>query len=601
MTIQDAKKAFRDYFANNADDEIVKSNIGEQGYNERGYHKLSGPGGAEIFINLLTDDKVEFYVYGSIDANAKGGLLSKIRSAKIDPTQWNFGENVSVKWGPNTNNGNGDSGNGHVLDVSTGLSWKNLEQDENNQIKNKACSIYSQFWKAINLLFPLAGRRARRPALNRKMKLSYNLIVFGAPGTGKSHYLDDLCGKKKKDVIGNSDSDESYFARCERVTFYPTYSYAQFVGSYKPVMKDVDKDGFEVSPEKKGAPTRKVIGYEFVPGPFLQILKEALLNEGKNYLLIVEEINRANAAAVFGDVFQLLDRNDDGKSEYSITPSQEMIEYLERKCSDGKDGIAKDVASLRIPSNLYIWATMNSADQGVFPLDTAFKRRWDFEYMSLDDNKSYDKCSVEVGKDCSCDWGDLRRAINSLLKRNQVNEDKLLSSSFVRPDGDDVISSSRFKMKVLMYLWEDAARMCRRNVFAEGQGAFSDLIKAWDNVKYSEGDDDILKKVFQFNDSKEEQILFSQREDVPGSENPEETKGEGDEGGEPGKHAEETGAAAEQQKEVKAQKTQDEHQGDEGTATETVEPKGPTEGDEPAKPVEAKVKLDPGNTHKNDE
>ena len=375
MTIQDAKKAFRDYFANNADDEIVRSNVGEQRYSShKAYHKLSGPGGAEIFINLLTDDTVEFYVYGSIDANAKGGLLSKIRSAKNDPTQWNFGENVNVKWGPRTNNGNGGSGKGHVLDVDTGLSWKNLEQDESNQIKDKACSIYSQFWKAINNVFPLADRRARRPALNRKMKLSYNLIVFGAPGTGKSHYLDDLCGKKKKDVIGDSDSDESYFARCERVTFYPTYSYAQFVGSYKPVMKDVDKDGFEVSPEKKGAPTRKVIGYEFVPGPFLQILKEALLNEEKNYLLIIEEINRANAAAVFGDVFQLLDRNDDGESEYSITPSREMSEYLERKSSDGKDDVAKDVDSkLWIPSNLYIWATMNSADQGVFPLDTAFK------------------------------------------------------------------------------------------------------------------------------------------------------------------------------------------------------------------------------------
>lgn len=419
-----------------------------------------------------------------------------------------------------------------------------------------------------------------------------NRIVFGAPGTGKSRLLE----VDRKKTVENEEGEikKRFFedSCCERVTFYPTYSYAQFVGSYKPVMKDVDKDGFEPDPAKKGERTRKVIAYEFVPGPFLRILKEALRNRGKNYLLIIEEINRANAAAVFGDVFQLLDRNDDGESEYSITPSREMNEYLERKNSDGKDG--KDVTSeLRIPSNLYIWATMNSADQGVFPLDTAFKRRWDFEYMSLDDNKRYDDYSVEVGKDCSCDWGDLRKAINSLLKRNQVNEDKLLSSSFVRPDGDDVIRSSRFKMKVLMYLWEDAARMCRRNVFAEGQGAFSDLIKAWDSVRYSEGDGDILKKVFQFNDSKEEQLLFSQREDVPVSENPEEPKVVGEvetelkpptkevSGNGPGAEAEGAGADAEKSKEVEAQKPQDKPKGDEGTATKNVEPKA--QGDETAK------------------
>ncbi len=621
MTIRNAKQAFRDYFANNADDEIVKSNVGmDRQIDDRAYHKLSGPGVAEIFINLLTDDKVEFYVYGSINANARDGLLYKIKSEKTDPTQWDFGENVSVKWGPNTNNGNGGSGKGHVLDVSTGLSWKNLEQDENNLIKNKACSIYSQLWKAINRLFPLADRRVRRSASNREKKLSYNLIVFGAPGTGKSHYLDDLRGKKMKDVIGDSNSDESYFAHYERVTFYPTYSYAQFVGSYKPVMKAVDKDGIELGPAKNDEHTRKAIAYEFVPGPFLRILKDAWRNQNKNYLLIIEEINRANAAAVFGDVFQLLDRNNDnGESEYSISPSREMIEYLRRKSSDGRDGVANDVAlKLRIPSNLYIWATMNSADQGVFPLDTAFKRRWDFEYMSLDGNKSNDGCSVDVGKDCSCKWRDLRKAINSLLKRNQVNEDKLLSSSFVHPDGDEVISSGRFKMKVLMYLWEDAARMCRRTVFKEGLGTFSDLIEEWDSVKYSEGDEDILKKVFQFDDSKAERLKLSQREDVPDSGT---TEGAGDEGtkeGQPTKEvsandhgaengidaaasAEGLGADAEKKKDEATLKPQDETKGDEGSATINVEPKEKTQEGETARPEDAKGEEDAGNAHKDDE
>ena len=632
MTIRNAKQAFRDYFANNADDEIVKSNVGmDRQIDDRAYHKLSGPGVAEIFINLLTDDKVEFYVYGSINANARDGLLYKIKSEKTDPTQWDFGENVSVKWGPNTNNGNGGSGKGHVLDVSTGLSWKNLEQDENNLIKNKACSIYSQLWKAINRLFPLADRRVRRSASNREKKLFYNLIVFGAPGTGKSHYLDDLRGKKMKDVIGDSNSDESYFAHYERVTFYPTYSYAQFVGSYKPVMKAVDKNGIELGPTKKDKRTRKAIAYEFVPGPFLRILKDALRNKEKNYLLIIEEINRANAAAVFGDVFQLLDRDDEGNSEYSITPSREMIEYLERKDDNGKDGVPESQArELRMSSNLYIWATMNSADQGVFPLDTAFKRRWDFEYKPLDpkdrEQKEMDQVDVEVGVNCKCSWGKIRQAINGLLKRNYVNEDKLLSFSFVRADGNkggkNFISSRRFKMKVLMYLWEDAARMCRRNVFAEGLGTFSDLIKEWDSVKYSEEDDDILKKVFQFNSSnKIEQLQFTQRESETVSENPEEEKDARNEGirqEQPTEGTSANGPDTENDDEIKAdaEEVEDAAAGPKKPAAQEAEnlpngikepvapdvaPEGQVQKDETAKTADAKGEEDAGNAPKDDE
>ena len=190
-----------------------------------------------------------------------------------------------------------------------------------------------------------------------------------------------------------------------------------------------------------------------------------------------------------------------------------------RKDKDG-DGIKEDKArELKIPSNMYIWATMNSADQGVFPLDTAFKRRWDFKYKSLDDNTNNDKCIVEVGKDCVCQWGELRKAINSVLKRNQVNEDKLLSSSFVRPDKDKVISAERFKMKVLMYLWEDAARMSRKNVFAEGLSIFSDLMEMWDSVRYKEGDEDLMKSLFRFRDSKDERLVLKQREESVASAN----------------------------------------------------------------------------------
>ena len=368
---------------------------------------------------------------------------------------------------------------GNVYRYITKIEWKTVKENNNRD------SIYNVYKEIINSLNKVGAFDLPRPknkntgvsAASIDNELSRNLIVFGAPGTGKSNHLK----KESEREIDNEDGiKKAFFEKCNRVTFYPTYSYAQFVGSYKPVMKDVDKDGFA---PKNGEPTRKAIAYEFVPGPFLRILKDALRNENedKNYLLIIEEINRANAAAVFGDVFQLLDRKD-GASEYSITPSCEIVEYLMRKDEDG-DGIKEDKArELKIPSNMYIWATMNSADQGVFPLDTAFKRRWDFEYMSLDKNTSNDNCDVLVGRECTCKWGKLRKVINDILKRNHVNEDKLLSSSFVRSDKNTVISLGQFTMKVLMYLWEDAARMYRKNVFADGLGALSDLMDAWEKL-----------------------------------------------------------------------------------------------------------------------
>ena len=312
----------------------------------------------------------------------------------------------------------------------------------------------------------------------------YNLIVFGAPGTGKSRYLDDL--RQRSDGDGDDvDSDEngSLFEEYERVTFYPTYSYAQFVGTYKPVMK----------PKAHGAPGEEEIAYEFVPGPFLRVLVKALNTPQKGYCLVIEEINRANAAAVFGDVFQLLDRKD-GVSEYAITASEDVKRFLagdKGLTEAGKNKLrdltgSADIKSLKIPANMYIWATMNSADQGVFPLDTAFKRRWEFRYMPLDgNNKGNKKARVEVG-DYLIKWEDLRKAINELLKRCRINEDKLLSYWFVRSDDSNIISAERFEMKVLMYLWEDAARMCRQNVFSDDVKVLSDLIKAWENARFDD-------------------------------------------------------------------------------------------------------------------
>lgn len=321
-----------------------------------------------------------------------------------------------------------------------------------------------------------------------------NLIVFGAPGTGKSHKLE-------RDRV-------RFGERYERVTFYPTYSYAQFVGTYKPVMRpsgEQDASGRLVA----GADGRlkEEISYEFVPGPFLRILVDALIDPQNEYCLIIEEINRANAAAVFGDVFQLLDRDSKGASEYLIAASEDVKKYLKREITTDEGrrflGVAKkkddqgnetdewdwDSCSLRIPKNMYIWATMNSADQGVFPMDTAFKRRWEFEYISIDDEaKKGSECLNWTIEGKGYSWNDLRRFINGLLSAYDVNEDKLMGPYFVKADNGNTITKKLFDSKVLMYLWEDAARMIRKKLFGEKIKTYSQLVTEWnkDGVKMFE-------------------------------------------------------------------------------------------------------------------
>lgn len=267
-----------------------------------------------------------------------------------------------------------------------------------------------------------------------------NLIVFGAPGTGKSHYLNDEINKKIND-------ETKAFEKVERVTFYPSYSYSQFVGCYKPIMKGEN------------------ISYSFVPGPFLRTYVEAIENPTKNYLLVIEEINRADAASVFGDVFQLLDRDENGKSVYSISTSEDIKKYLEG------EKISSD--NISIPSNMYIWATMNSADQGVFPMDTAFKRRWDFLYFDLDGNPIEDNDNCPVTKN---NWENIRKAINDWLCEKKVNEDKHLGKYFINVGENEEEKDFRdaFKNKVLMYLYEDAARAFRSELFVKN--SFSEIL-----------------------------------------------------------------------------------------------------------------------------
>ena len=257
----------------------------------------------------------------------------------------------------------------------------------------------------------------------------------------------------------------------ERVTFHPNYSYAHFVGTYKPVQ---DKDD------------PKQIRYEYVPGPFMRTLTKALNNPGSNFLLIIEEINRANVAAVFGDVFQMLDRDKNGTSEYPIAASKDIKKYLKDEIKTGNI----DLEQIRIPSNMYIWATMNSADQGVFPMDAAFKRRWNFEYLGIDDKENkVQNYYIPMGKDRNVNWNDFRKKLNNKLSEHGTNEDKLLGPFFLSSkDLENALKDREafiklFKSKVLMYLFEDVVKMNPGKLFT-GIGnnpmRYSEICKAFD-------------------------------------------------------------------------------------------------------------------------
>lgn len=247
-----------------------------------------------------------------------------------------------------------------------------------------------------------------------------NKIYYGAPGTGKSYLVDNS------------------YSNYDRVTFHPEYTYQDFVGSIRPLPTDDDS-----------------IKYEFVPGTFTELLIEAIINPQKKFGLIIEEINRANTAAVFGDVFQLLDRDSAGNSNYKIK-NKEISEYFKKIT-----GI--NITNIFIPSNFDIIATMNSSDQGVFVMDSAFKRRWEFEYIPID----YDVLTLQNVKIAGLDlgWISFIKALNEFLAINGVEEDKLIGPWFMSIN--NLKNKNQVASKLLIYLWDDVLRYERSLLFAE--------------------------------------------------------------------------------------------------------------------------------------
>jgi 5-methylcytosine-specific restriction endonuclease McrBC GTP-binding regulatory subunit McrB len=263
----------------------------------------------------------------------------------------------------------------------------------------------------------------------------YNKIFFGPPGTGKSYKVKELT-KDSKNIF--------------RVTFHEDYSYYDFVGQYKPiVIKDyVNKISTKPDPKDSEKEPSPVISYEFVPGLFIDSYVTAHNNKDEDVYLIIEEINRGNCSAIFGDIFQLLDRDEMGSK------------YLKEK------GIEYD--NLSLPPNLKILATMNTSDQSLFPIDSAFKRRWQQEYCKIEYNNVLLKNILIEGTNQK--WLDFIAKVNERVLTLLNNEDKQIGHWFVQPT-NNLISQDDFKYKVMSYLYYDVFKHNRPQIFNENSFA----------------------------------------------------------------------------------------------------------------------------------
>ena len=310
----------------------------------------------------------------------------------------------------------------------------------------------------------------------RESDVSLQVIYYGAPGTGKSFTIDDI-----------TDDDNSV-----RTTFHPDSDYASFVGAYKPTMAPVPINAFvgttvhhAKNAKAEDAYEQKIV-YKYVPQAFLKAYVAAWSNLDKPFYLIIEEINRGNCAQIFGDLFQLLDRNNIGCSSYAIHADEDISQFLkddskgfaslsdEQKTAisafklikdNGKtQDVGQDILDgklLLLPPNLYIWATMNTSDQSLFPIDSAFKRRWNWKYMPIE----YHPIDKHTGQPIDWkfrigenlySWGEFLSKINPEIYALTESSDKQMGYFFAKADpATGEISEDVFLNKVLFYLWTD--------------------------------------------------------------------------------------------------------------------------------------------------
>ncbi len=297
---------------------------------------------------------------------------------------------------------------------------------------------------------------------NRQADGSLQQIFYGAPGTGKSFRI-------KKDV---EDAGRIYF----RTTFHPDSDYSTFVGCYKPTMEKCTGDNNYDHTSENDDDTQRTKGnivYSFTPQAFTNAYIKAWQTDEPVYL-IIEEINRGNCAQIFGDLFQLLDRDEYGYSQYKVDADKDLADHIREKLGKEhrkniEDYIYKtEVIKLQLPSNLYIWATMNTSDQSLFPIDSAFKRRWEWVYSPIAKGKEKDGSKAEweiegQGKDS---WWKFIQGINEVIDVTAHSEDKKLGFYFCKPTMKvagypfpKIISKNTFVNKVVFYLWNDVFKV----------------------------------------------------------------------------------------------------------------------------------------------
>lgn len=320
----------------------------------------------------------------------------------------------------------------------------------------------------LNKTLSRKRKQSVSPTKDKIANLPLQQIFFGAPGTGKSFVINEVCAEY-----------ENY-----RTTFHPDTDFASFVGSYKPITIKTnvrDMTGHPVAEDGKEIKESRIV-YRYVRQAFLKAYVAAWReqqNDGpKPVFLIVEEINRGNCAQIFGDIFQLLDRNAAGFSDYPIVSDDDLAQELKEILgefsiakhdainalySGGKDvvGMVKTGEWLLLPNNLYIWATMNTSDQSLFPIDSAFKRRWNWKYMPIEyrplDKKTQQPIDwkFQIG-DNLYSWGQFLSKINPEIYTLTESSDKQMGYFFAKADNaTGIISEDVFLNKVLFYLWTD--------------------------------------------------------------------------------------------------------------------------------------------------
>ena len=338
------------------------------------------------------------------------------------------------------------------------INWKFLDIDGKIGSQEKIIiskSVLSRYIDRLSALKTLNTGSQIVKSSSSVVITGRNKIFYGAPGTGKSYKISEI-------IKGHED-------RCCRITFHPEFDYNSFVGCYKPTMSGND------------------IRYEFVPQVFAKIYVDAWNDLNNEYFLVIEEINRGNCAEIFGDIFQLLDRT----SNYEITPSKELCEYLGDKLV-GNQSIGSD--TLRLPPNLSILATMNTSDQSLFPMDTAFKRRWEWEYIPINYNPEYKNTlgeiienesyqyTIRISESETISWLEFIKSVNIIIKNNEnLGGDKCIGNYFIKAENKE-ISLDAFINKAIFYLWNDVFKdePSERSIFKD-RTSFDDFFPINEN------------------------------------------------------------------------------------------------------------------------